>query len=58
MTTCDNASPTMTAYFLLHAYEYINKRRPYEAWTLAILNEKRYDVLDAEDCKKRAQEIN
>jgi hypothetical protein len=43
---------------LLHAYEYINKRRPYEAWTLAILNEKRYDVLDAEDGKKRTQEIN
>jgi len=48
----------MTAYFLLHAYEYINKRRPYESWTLAILNEKRYDILDAEDGAKRAKGVN
>ena len=31
---------------LRRAYEYINARRPYEAWTLAILNEKAYDIED------------
>ena len=43
---------------LRRAYEYINARRPYEAWTLAILNEKAYDIQDELTGELRAREIN
>ncbi len=49
---------TEVALFLNRVYKYIEKRRPYETWTLAILNEKYYDVLDAEAGPRRALEVN
>ena len=50
--------PSMSAGFLRNAYEYIKARRPYELMTLAILNEARYDILDAEAGMKRNLEVN
>ena len=43
---------------LRRAYEYIEKRRPYETWTLAILNERRYDLLDEIEAVNRNRRIN
>jgi hypothetical protein len=53
--------PEMTAEavgMLRRAYEYIEERRPYESWTLAILNEKAYDVQDELAGELRARAIN
>jgi hypothetical protein len=53
--------PEMTAEavgMLRRAYEYIEERRPYESWTLAILNEKAYDIEDAVIGKGRSRTIN
>jgi len=49
---------TEAEQMLRRAYEYIEKRRPYEAWTLAILNEKAYDVIDELVGELRARAIN
>jgi hypothetical protein len=53
--------PEMTAEavgMLRRAYEYIEERRPYESWTLAILNEKAYDIQDAVVGGGRSRQIN
>ena len=53
--------PEMTAEavaMLRRAYEYIEERRPYESWTLAILNEKAYDIEDITIGEGRSRLIN
>jgi len=39
-------------------YKYIEDRRPYESWTLAILREKRWDVVDVAEGEYRAKQVN
>ena len=46
------------ASFLMRAYWYIYDRRPFEMATLAILNEKAFDITDAWDGAVRAKSIN
>jgi len=46
------------AGFLWRAMKYIIERRPHELVTIAILNEKAYDVYDARDGAARAKLIN
>jgi hypothetical protein len=53
-----NVSPEAVAEFLTHAWVYIYNRRPYETWTLAILNEARYNVLDVAEAEARNRKIN
>ena len=47
-----------TAGFLWRAMGYIIQRRPHELITIAILNEKAYDVIDEADGAVRAKQIN
>jgi|GEM_PF-4767090 hypothetical protein len=54
----EQPTPMMIAEFLHHAYDYIETRRPYESWTLAILNEKRFDIIDADIAAYRAKQVN
>jgi hypothetical protein len=44
--------------FLRHAWTYIKARRPYELMTLAILNEKMFDISDVADGEERNRRIN
>jgi len=44
--------------FLRHAWEYIKARRPYESMTLAILNEKMFDISEIADGEERNRRIN
>ena len=46
------------AEFLAHAWAYICNRRPYETMTLAILNEKRWDILDKSEGAVRIKQVN
>jgi hypothetical protein len=48
----------VTAGFLWRAMKYIIERRPHELMTIAILNEKAYDVYDAAFGAARAKLIN
>jgi hypothetical protein len=48
----------LTAGFVWRAMKYIIERRPHELATIAILNEKAYDVIDAADGALRAKQIN
>jgi hypothetical protein len=51
-------TPMDVSNFLYRAHQYIWCRRPYEQATLAILNEKSHDIMDAEIGKHRALEVN
>lgn len=51
-------TPQQTAGFLWHAMRYIMERRPHELVTIAILNEKAFDIYDAADGAQRAGSIN
>jgi hypothetical protein len=51
-------NPTLIAGFVWRAMKYIIERRPHELMTIAILNEKAFDVLDAADGARRAKQIN
>jgi hypothetical protein len=44
--------------FVWRAMQYIKERRPYESMTIAILNEKCYDIMDACLGPERAKGIN
>lgn len=44
--------------FVWRAMKYIIERRPHELVTIAILNEKAYDIFDAADGARRAKQIN
>lgn len=48
----------LTAGFVWRAMKYIIERRPHELVTIAILNEKAYDVMDEADGALRAKQIN
>jgi hypothetical protein len=48
----------LTAGFVWRAMKYVIARRPHELATIAILNEKAYDVIDAADGALRAKQIN
>jgi hypothetical protein len=48
----------LTAGFVWRAMKYIIERRPHELVTIAILNEKAYDVYDAAFGAIRAKQIN
>jgi hypothetical protein len=49
---------SLVAGLLWRAVKYIIERRPHELMTIAILNEKAYDVYDAMDGARRAKQIN
>jgi len=51
-------NPNLIAGFLWRAMKYIIQRRPHELVTIAILNEKAYDVYDAANGAERAKQIN
>lgn len=52
------SEPELMAGFLWRAMKYIIQRRPHELMTIAILNEKAYDVYDAVQGAARAKQIN
>jgi hypothetical protein len=56
--TIEQQNAELTAGFLWRAMKYIIERRPHEFATIAILNEKAYDVLDAVEGVVRAKQIN
>lgn len=57
--TKDKELQSMLAEGILHrAWKYIRDRRPFETVTLAILNEKYFDLFDARDGAARAKSIN
>jgi hypothetical protein len=49
---------SLVAGLLWRAAKYIIERRPHELVTIAILNEKAYDIYDAMDGARRAKQIN
>lgn len=51
-------TPQDVSNFLFDACKYIKDRRPFEMATIAILQEKSYDVMDAEVGRLRALEVN
>ena len=54
----DGKQAHLTAGFLWRAVWYIIQRRPHELMTIAILNEKAYDIMDGADGAARAKQIN
>jgi hypothetical protein len=58
LRTDEENTAERTAGFLWRAMKYIIERRPHELITIAILNEKAYDVYDAMDGARRAKQIN
>ncbi len=54
----ETPTPQEIAGFLVRAYWYIYDRRPFEMATLAILNEKAFDITDAWDGAVRAKSVN
>ena len=58
MIMAEDTLESQYANFLWRAMSYIITRRPHERITIAILNEKAYDILDERDGKARAKGIN
>jgi hypothetical protein len=54
----EETTAEVIAGFIWRAERYIIERRPHELATIAILNEKAYDVIDAENGALRAKSIN
>ena len=54
----DVATPNMVAGFVWRAMRYIIDRRPHELMTIAILNEKAYEIWDGMEGAVRAKGIN
>jgi len=50
-------TPQMVANFLWRVIQYIKDRRPFEMATIAILNEKCYDIMDAYLGPEKAKRI-
>lgn len=56
--TIEENNTLAVSEFLTRARQYIVERRPYEAMTIAILNEKAYDLYDSVIGATRAKSIN
>jgi hypothetical protein len=49
----EQPTPQDVSNFLWRAMQYIKERRPYDLTTIAILNEKCYDIMDEEFGRQR-----